>query len=85
MHRIGGRPVDSAVEQQAEMVERVKKFKAGFVVSDSNIRPDVTLRDVLALRDRTTHTTMAVTEDGTATGRLAGMLTSYCVQVPSPN
>ena len=64
------------VEQQVEMVERVKKFKAGFVVSDSNIRPDATLREVLALRDRTRHTSTAVTEDGTATGRLVGMLTS---------
>jgi IMP dehydrogenase len=64
------------VDVQAEMVERVKKFKAGFVMSDSNIRPDATLRDVLALRDRTLHTSMAVTEDGTATGRLVGMLTS---------
>ena len=68
--------VSQPVEKQAEMVERVKKFKAGFVVSDSNIRPDATLRDVLALRDRTSHTSMAVTEDGTPTGRLVGMLTS---------
>ncbi len=65
-----------AVEDQAEMVEKVKKFKAGFVASDSNIRPEATLRDVLALRERTGHTTMAVTADGTATGRLLGMLTT---------
>ena len=68
--------VSQPVEEQAEMVERVKKFKAGFVVSDSNIRPDATLRDVLALRERTGHTTMAVTADGTPTGQLLGMLTS---------
>ena len=35
------------IAEQAEMVRRVKKFKAGFVSSDSNIRPDATLRDVL--------------------------------------
>ena len=64
------------IESQAEMVERVKKFKAGFVPSDSNIRPDATLKDVLALREKTGHTTMAVTEDGTATGKLVGILTS---------
>ena len=46
-----------AVEKQAEMVEKVKKFKAGFVASDSNIRPEATLRDVLAMRERTGHTT----------------------------
>jgi IMP dehydrogenase len=64
------------IENQAEMVDRVKRFKAGFVASDSNIRPDATLKDVLALRGRTGHTTMAVTEDGTATGKLVGILTS---------
>ena len=64
------------VESQAAMVERVKKFKAGFVASDSNIRPEATLEDVLTLRERTGHTTMAVTEDGTPTGKLVGILTS---------
>jgi len=65
-----------SVGAQAEMVEKVKKFKAGFVASDSNIRPEATLRDVLDLREKTGHTTMAVTEDGSATGKLLGMLTS---------
>lgn len=64
------------VAAQAEMVARVKRFKAGFVASDSNVRPDHTLQDVLALRDRTGHTTMAVTDDGSPTGRLLGILTS---------
>ena len=68
--------VSQPVESQAEMVEKVKKFKAGFVASDSNIRPDASLKDVLTLRERTGHTTMAVTADGTPTGRLLGMLTS---------
>jgi IMP dehydrogenase len=60
---------------QADMVGRVKRFKAGFVRSDSNISPEATLRDVLALAKRTGHTTMAVTDDGSATGRLMGVLT----------
>jgi IMP dehydrogenase len=68
--------VSQPIDRQAEMVERVKKFKAGFVRSDSNLRPDHTLRDVLALREKTGHTTAAVTVDGTPTGKLAGMLTS---------
>ena len=68
--------VSQPIEQQAEMVVRVKRFKAGFVASDSNIRPEATLRDVLALRERTGHTTMAVTADATPTGKLLGMLTS---------
>jgi IMP dehydrogenase len=64
------------VASQAEMVERVKRFKAGFVASDSNIRPEATLQEVLALREKTGHTTMAVTLDGAPTGRLVGILTS---------
>ena len=64
------------IADQAEMVRRVKKFKAGFVSSDSNIRPDACLRDVLALRLRTGHSTIGVTEDGTPHGRLLGIVTS---------
>ena len=68
--------VSQPVEQQAEMVRRVKNYKAGFVSSDSNLRPGDTLADVLALKERTGHSTMAVTEDGTAEGRLLGLVTS---------
>ena len=39
-----------SIEEQAEMVKKVKKFKAGFVVSDANLRPDQTLADVIALK-----------------------------------
>ena len=64
------------ITEQAEMVRRVKKFKAGFVSSDSNIRPEATLRDVLALRARMGHSTIGVTEDGSPNGRLLGIVTS---------
>ena len=64
------------IAEQAEMVRRVKKFKAGFVSSDSNIRPDATLRDVLALRAQMGHSTIGVTEDGSPNGRLLGIVTS---------
>ena len=64
------------VEQQAEMVRRVKSYKAGFVQSDSNIRPDQTLADILELKARTGHSTVAVTDDGTQNGRLIGIVTS---------
>ncbi len=65
-----------SIESQAAMVARVKNYKAGFVVSDSNIKPDATLNDVLALLKKTGHSTMAVTDDGTANGKLLGMVTS---------
>ena len=55
-----------SIESQAAMVARVKNHKAGFVVSDSNITPDMTLAQVLELVEETGHSTMPVTEDGTA-------------------
>ena len=63
------------IEDEAAMVKRAKDFKAGFVTSDSNLRPDHTLADVVALKERTGHSTVAVTEDGTAAGKLVGIVT----------
>lgn len=65
-----------SIEEEAAMIQRVKSYKAGFVVSDSNIKPDQTLQDILNLKERTGHSTVAVTEDGTATGKLLGIVTS---------
>ena len=68
----GSQPIAS----QADMVRKVKKFKAGFVISDSNLTPDHTLADVLALVRQTEHSTIGVTDDGTPNGKLLGMVTS---------
>ncbi|MBQ6451360.1 MAG: IMP dehydrogenase, partial [Solobacterium sp.] len=65
-----------SIKSQAEMVARVKNYKAGFVISDSNVTPDTTMKEVLDLLKETGHSTMAVTDDGTAKGKLLGMLTS---------
>ena len=65
-----------SIESEAAMVSRVKSYKAGFIVSDSNIKPDTTLEEVLKLKERTGHSTMAVTDDGTANGKLLGIVTS---------
>ena len=64
------------IQEEAAMVARVKSYKAGFVTSDSNISPDATLADILELKERTGHSTVAVTSDGTATGELVGIVTS---------
>ena len=64
------------VEDEAAMVARVKSYKAGFVTSDSNITPDCTLAEILALKEKTGHSTVAVTKDGTANGKLLGIVTS---------
>ena len=69
-----------SVEDEAAMVARVKSYKAGFVTSDSNVRPENTLRDILALKEKTGHSTVAVTEDGTPNGKLLGIVASRQMQ-----
>ena len=64
-----------SIEDEAAMVRRAKTHKAGFVKSDSNLTPDMTMAEVVALRDRTGHNTMAVTDDGTSEGKLLGIVT----------
>ena len=64
-----------SVEDEAAMVKRAKHYKAGFVKSDSNISPEATLADVIKLKEETGHSTVAVTEDGTADGKLVGIVT----------
>ena len=75
-----------SIEDEAAMVSRVKNYKAGFVESDSNVTPDATLRDMLDLVERTGHRTVAVTDDGSAHGKLLGIITSkdYRVSRMSP-
>ena len=68
--------VSQTIEQQAAMVRKVKNTKAGFVISDSNLRVTDTMEDVVALKEKTGHSTMAVTDDGTGTGKLLGIVTS---------
>ena len=65
-----------SIESQADMVRRVKNYKAGFVLSDSNIKPDGTIGELLSLIEKTNHSTVAVTEDGTPNGKLLGIITS---------
>ena len=64
------------IEEEADMVARVKSYKSGFVSSDSNIKTTTTLGEILALLEKTGHSTMAVTEDGTSSGKLLGIVTS---------
>ena len=64
-----------SIEAEAAMVAHVKAYKAGFVTSDSNLRPDQTLADVLELKEKTEHNTMAVTDNGGPDGKLLGIVT----------
>lgn len=76
-----------SIVSQAEMVNKVKKFKAGFVTSDSNLTPDHTLADVVALVQKTGHSTIGITNDGTPNGKLLGLVTSrdYRVEKDAPD
>ncbi|HEY5570823.1 MAG TPA: IMP dehydrogenase [Bacteroidales bacterium] len=67
----GSQPID----QQAEMVRKVKKYKAGFVISDANVKPDQPISDMLAINAKTGHSTFGVTENGKADGKLLGIVT----------
>ncbi len=64
------------IEEEAAMVAKVKNYKKGFITSDSNIKPDQTLQDILNLKEKTGHSTVAVTHDGTANGKLLGIVAS---------
>ena len=65
-----------SIESQCDMIRKVKKYKAGIVESDSNLSPDDTLEKVLELHEKTGHGTAAVTEDGSKTGKLLGLVTT---------
>lgn len=67
---------NQTIEDEAAMVARVKNYKAGFVVSDSNLTPEDTLYDVLNLVEKTGHSTVAITENGLGNGKLLGLVTS---------
>ncbi len=76
-----------SIEDEAAMVARVKNYKAGFVVSASNLTPDHTLQDVVELKEINGFSTVAITDDGSANGKLLGIVTSrdYRVSRMSPD
>ena len=64
-----------SIESEAQMVRDVKKCKAGFIDSDSNVKVGTPLRDVIDLVNRTGHSTVMITEDGTSKGKFIGLVT----------
>ena len=66
---------NQSIEDEAAMVARVKDYKAGFVTSDANLSPDMTLEQVVTLKEQYGHSTMPVTDDGSAHGKLLGIVT----------
>ncbi len=64
-----------SIEDEAAMVRRAKTHKAGFVKSGSNVTPDMTMADVVRLKEENGYSTVAVTDDGTSDGKLLGIVT----------
>ena len=64
-----------SIENQANMVRNVKRYKAGFVYSDSNVKKETTLNEVIELIKKTGHSTVTITDDGTPDGKLLGIVT----------
>ena len=74
-----------SIEDQATMVYHVKKHKAGFVISDSNVKSGTTLKEVLNLTKKTGHSTVMVTDDGTANGKFLGIVTNKDYRISRDN
>ena len=73
------------IMEQVEMIKKVKKFKAGFVVSDAKLTPDHTLKDIIALKEKTGYSTIAITEDGSPSKKLMGIVTTRDYRVSRDN
>lgn len=74
-----------SIEAQAEMVYHVKKHKAGFVISDSNVKSGTTLKDVIGLIKKTGHSTVTITDDGTSSGKFLGIVTDKDYRISRDN
>lgn len=65
-----------AIDEQVADTRAVKNFTAGFVLSDTNVRPDASLEELWVVMRRTGHSSAAVTHDGTPHGQFLGLVTS---------
>ena len=74
-----------SIEDEAKMVRDVKKYKAGFINSDSNVKSGTPLKDVVALVEKTGHSTVMITEDGTSNGKFLGLVTDKDYRISRAN
>ena len=74
-----------SIEDEANMVRNVKKYKAGFINSDSNVKSGTPLKDVVALVEKTGHSTVMITEDGTSNGKFLGLVTDKDYRISRAN
>ena len=73
------------IEEQAQMIRNVKKYKAGFITSDSNVTSDTTIGELRKLIEKTGHSTVMITEDGTANGKFLGLVTDKDFRISRVN
>lgn len=64
------------IEQQVQMIREVKNFKAGFIQTEASVSQKSTWLDIKAMRDKTWHSTIPITEDWSPTGKLVWIITS---------
>ena len=74
-----------SIEDEAKMVRDVKKYKAGFINSDSNVKSGTPLKDVVKLVEKTGHSTVMITEDGTSNGKFLGLVTDKDYRISRAN
>lgn len=74
-----------SIEDEARMVRNVKRYKAGFIDSDSNVKSGTTLGEVIKLIEETGHSTVMITEDGTSKGKFLGLVTDKDYRISRVN
>ena len=74
-----------SIEDEAKMIRNVKKYRAGFVDSDSNVKSGTPLREVIGLIERTGHSTIMITADGTSKGKFLGLVTDKDYRISRVN
>ncbi len=64
-------------EEQQRQVQRVKRFKNGYIGDPIALPPTATVRDAFKIREEMGYSIIPITENGESNGRLLGMLTKY--------
>ena len=64
-------------QEQAKQIQKVKRFKSGFVSDLITLDPSAKIWDVVAIRNEYGFTSIPITEDGESHGKLVGMITKY--------